>query len=311
MKGLVTKIAGSNITVKTEKGHYLDCVVKGNFRIKGIKSTSPVAVGDRVCVNEIKDQLSYIEKIEERKNYLVRKPTNLSRQKHILAANIDQAILIATIKSPKTNTTFIDRFLASAEAYRIKSIIIFNKTDLLEKEDLETLDELYEIYTKIGYQCLKTSALKNEGIEDIKRLLKNKISLISGNSGVGKSTIINKIDSTFAAKTGIISTAHHKGMHTTTYSEMYEIPQINGFIIDTPGIKGFGTVDFEKGEIASYFPEIFKISASCKFNNCTHTHEPECAVLKAIKEGKISKSRYISYLSIIDDKEENKYREKY
>jgi len=310
MNGLVIKNTGSWYLVKTEDKRLIECKIKGNFRIKGLQSTNPVAIGDRVCIDDISGQVPYITAIEERKNYMVRKPTNLSRQLQIIAANIDQAFLIATLKSPVTNTIFMDRFLATAEAYRICAHIIFNKIDLYDEDTYEYLNGLIRLYTQIGYPCSCISAKKGEGIEELRFQMKDKISLLSGNSGVGKSTLINAIDPNYAAKTGVISESHHKGMHTTTFSEMYELEN-GGYLIDTPGIKGFGTFDMKTDEVGHYFPEIFKASRNCRFNNCTHTHEPGCAVLQAIEAHYISESRYTSYLSILEDEEERKYREKF
>ncbi|HET9570859.1 MAG TPA: ribosome small subunit-dependent GTPase A [Bacteroidales bacterium] len=309
MKGLVVKNTGSSYLVKTDEGVAVECIIKGNFRIKGLRSTNPVAVGDRVILGEQTGETVYITEIEDRKNYIVRKPTNLSKQLHILAANIDLALLLVTIKSPTTNTTFIDRFLATSEAYRIPAHILINKVDLYNEEDLEYMEALIQLYTTIGYTCTVISAKKNIGIEQLSNLMQGKISLLSGNSGVGKSTLINAIDPLFNARIGDISASHHKGMHTTTFSEMFELSN-GGYLIDTPGIKGFGTFDMKPEEVGHYFKEIFATSQNCRFNNCTHTHEPGCAVLKAVSEHHISESRYTSYLSILNDEEEGKYREK-
>jgi ribosome biogenesis GTPase len=309
MKGLVVKNTGSWYLVKTEDGRSIECKAKGNFRIKGLRSTNPVAVGDRVCITDTKEENAFITEIEERKNYIVRKPTNLSKQLHILAANIDQAFLIVTLKSPVTNTVFMDRFLATAEAYRIPAHILINKIDIYDEEDKEYMEGLVNLYKTIGYPCTCISAKTGEGIEEFRALLQDKISLLSGNSGVGKSTIINAINPTHEAKTGIISESHHKGMHTTTFSEMFELEN-GGYLIDTPGIKGFGTINMKTEEVGHFFPEIFAASERCRFNNCTHTHEPGCAVLAAIENHLISESRYSSYLSILKDEEDGKYREK-
>jgi ribosome biogenesis GTPase len=307
MKGLVVRTTGSSFLVKTENGNLTECIVKGNFRIKGIKSTNPVVVGDRVVVEDTTEDKAYIIEIDDRINYIVRKPTNLSKQLHIIAANIDQALLIITLKSPETNTTFIDRFLATAEAYRIPVHILINKIDLYDENDLEYMDGLVKLYNSIGYQCTGISAKKDLGIDQLREIIKGKISLLSGNSGVGKSTILNTIDPRYNARTGLISNSHHKGMHTTTFSEMYDLGD-ESYLIDTPGIKGFGTIDMKQEEVGHYFPEIFKHSQDCRFNNCTHTHEPGCAVLKAKEDHFISESRYISYLSILNDEEEERYR---
>lgn len=310
MKGLVIKNTGSSYLVKTDEGLAVECIIKGNFRIKGLRSTNPVAVGDRVTLGEQTGETVYITEIEDRKNYIVRKPTNLSKQLHILAANIDLALLLVTIKSPTTNTTFIDRFLATAEAYRIPAQLLINKVDLYDAEDLEYMEALIQLYTSIGYPCTVISAKKNIGIDQLSNLMQGKISLLSGNSGVGKSTLINAIDPLHNARTGDISESHHKGMHTTTFSEMFELVN-GGYLIDTPGIKGFGTIDMKPEEVGHYFKEIFATSEECRFNNCTHTHEPGCAVLEAVKEHRISESRYTSYLSILNDEEDGKYREKF
>lgn len=304
------KNTGSSYLVKTDEGMLVECKIKGNFRIKGLRSTNPVAVGDRVTIGETSGETAFITEIAERKNYIVRKPTNLSKQLHILAANIDQAFLLVTLKSPVTNTTFIDRFLATAEAYRIPAHLLINKVDLYNEEDREYLQGLIHLYTTIGYPCTTISAKKGIGIDQLHALMQGKISLLSGNSGVGKSTLINTIDPNQKARTGDISESHHKGMHTTTFSEMFELKN-GGYLIDTPGIKGFGTIDMKPEEVGHYFPEIFAASEHCRFNNCTHTHEPGCAVRSALEEHRISESRYSSYLSIINDEEEGKYREKF
>jgi len=309
MKGLVVKNTGSWYLVKTVDGRLVECKVKGNFRIKGLRSTNPVAVGDRVSITDTTEENAFITEIEDRKNYIARKPTNLSKQLHIIAANVDQAFLLVTLKSPVTNTVFMDRFLATAEAYRIPAHILINKIDLYDDEDKEYMIGLSNLYRTIGYPCTCMSAKTGEGIEEFRRYLQGKISLLSGNSGVGKSTLINAINPVNEAKTGLISESHHKGMHTTTFSEMYELEN-GGYLIDTPGIKGFGTYDMKAEEVGHYFPEIFAASGNCRFNNCTHTHEPGCAVLTAIENHYISESRYTSYLSILNDEEEGKYRGK-
>ncbi len=308
--GLVIKNTGSWYVVKTDEGESVKCKIKGNFRLKGIRSTNPVAVGDRVMIETNKEGTAFITQIEPRENYIIRKSSNLSKESHILAANIDQALLIITVSNPTTNTIFIDRFLATAEAYRIPVKIVINKTDCYNDDDREYMEALILLYETIGYECFKVSALTGEGIGDIKALLQGKISLVSGNSGVGKSTLINTILPGLHLKTGNVSASHHKGMHTTTFSEMFPLPD-GGYIIDTPGIKGFGTIDFETEEVAHFFPEIFKVSHDCRFNNCTHRHEPGCAVLAAVEQHLISESRYASYLSIIEDSTEGKYREGY
>ncbi|MBR5334938.1 MAG: ribosome small subunit-dependent GTPase A [Bacteroidaceae bacterium] len=306
MQGTVVKSAGSIYSVRTADG-IKECRIKGNFRLKGIKSTNPVAVGDYVKIDVRENGTAYIVDIEERRNYIVRKASNLSKQSHILAANIDQCFLIATINHPATSTTFIDRFIASAEAYRVPVVIVFNKIDLYNDADNEELDYLEAVYQSIGYPCLRLSATEGKGIEALKEMMQGKVSLLAGNSGVGKSSIINAISPETAVKVGEISRIHDTGMHTTTYSEMFELMP-DSYIVDTPGVKGFGTYSMESEEIAHYFVEFFELSAGCKYGNCTHTHEPGCAVLEALEEGRIAPSRYQSYLSMLDDKEEGKYR---
>lgn len=310
MRGLVIKNTGSWYLVKTDEGNCVECKVKGNFRLKGIRSTSPVAVGDYVDIICNVEGTALISEIEERKNYIIRKASNLSKQSHILAANLDQCMLIVTLNYPETSTIFIDRFLASAEAYRIPVKIIFNKIDLYDENELRYLDGLINLYTTIGYSCFKVSAATGEGLQQIKDELKGRVTLFSGHSGVGKSTLINVLLPDVDAKTGKISDYHKKGMHTTTFSEMFSV-EGDGYIIDTPGIKGFGTFDMEEEEVGHYFPEIFKFSADCRYGNCTHRHEPDCAVRKAVEEHFISESRYTSYLNMLEDKEEGKYRAAY
>lgn len=305
--GLVIKNTGSWYLVKTDNG-VIESKVKGNFRLKGIRSTNPVTVGDRVKIILNQEGTAFITEIEDRKNYIIRRSSNLSKQSHIIAANLDRVLLIVTIRYPETSTTFIDRFLASAEAYRVPATLVINKIDAYDSDAMEYADALIALYENIGYPCIKISALNNLGIEQLEDLLKGKITLLSGHSGVGKSTLINRIVPNAEVKTGEISSYHHKGMHTTTFSEMLELSQ-GGYIIDTPGIKGFGTVDMEKEEIYHFFPEIFKYSAECRFNNCLHLKEPGCAVRKAVEEHFISESRYHSYLSMMEDDQEEKYRQ--
>ena len=313
MKGLVIKNTGSWYTVLTDDGQLIDCKVKGNFRLKGIRSTNPIAVGDRVTLSSRAQSRdlspAFITAIEDRRNYIIRKSINLSKQSHILAANVDQAFLVVTVVNPQTSTTFIDRFLASAEAYRVPVVLIFNKTDLLDEEALHYQQMMVHLYESIGYTCRQISASKGEGVEELRPLLEGKITLLSGNSGVGKSTLINQLVPQANLRTAEISDAHNLGQHTTTFSEM--IPLGGGWVIDTPGIKGFGTFDMEPEELTSYFPEIFRFSKDCRFSNCTHTHEPGCAVLQALEDHYIAQSRYQSYLSMMADKDEGKYREGY
>ena len=309
--GLVIKNTGSWYTVKTDDGGQLiDCKIKGNFRLKGIRSTNPVAVGDRVDIITNQEGTAFITSIEDRRNYIIRKSQNLSKQSHIIAANVDQAFLIVTVNYPQTSTTFIDRFLASAEAYSVPVVLVFNKTDLLTDEERHYQDMMMTLYDTVGYKCMAVSAERGDGVDALLPLLRDKTTLLSGNSGVGKSTLINRILPGVNLRTAEISDSHNTGMHTTTFSEMLELPS-GGYIIDTPGIKGFGTFNMEPEEISSYFKEIFRFSHDCRFNNCTHTHEPGCAVLKAVEEHYIAASRYQSYLSMLADKDENKYREAY
>ena len=308
MVGTIIRTTGSWYTVRTDDGQLFDCKVKGSFRLKGIRSTNPVAVGDVVTITPgIDGQTALIEGIEDRRNYVIRKASNLSKQSHIIAANVDLAALIVTIAHPETSTTFIDRFLASAEAYRIPVLIVFNKTDLYGGEEMRRLEDLMTLYRNVGYACLACSAETGSGIDELEAELRGKTTLLSGNSGVGKSTLLNLLVPDADAKTAEISVAHDSGMHTTTFSAMYSLP-FGGALIDTPGIKGFGTFDMEREEVSHYFREIFKASALCRFGNCTHTHEPGCAVLQAVAEGSIAESRYMSYLSMLDDKKESKYR---
>lgn len=307
MQGTVIKSSGSVYGVRAIDGTVVDCRVKGNFRLKGIRSTNPVAVGDNVVFDMREDGTAYIVDILERKNYIVRKASNLSKQSHILAANLDLCFLIVTVSHPVTATTFIDRFLASAEAYRVPVVIVFNKTDLYNNAEQEELEYLTALYESIGYRCLHTSTVTNSGIDTLKEMMQGKTSLFAGNSGVGKSSLVNAISPEIAAKVGEISKTHDTGMHTTTYTEMFEFMP-DSYIVDTPGVKGFGTFDMEVEEISHYFVEFFELSKDCRYGNCTHTHEPGCAVLEALERGEIASSRYQSYLSMLEDKEEGKYR---
>lgn len=305
----------------TDEGSTVDCKVKGNFRLKGIRSTNPVAVGDHVTITEptqntiadkvhsTGDMTSFITEIADRRNYIIRKSQNLSKASHILAANVDQAVLVVTVNYPETSTTFIDRFLASAEAYSVPVILVFNKKDLLSEDELRYQQMMMTLYETIGYKCLAISAAKNDGVDRLVEMLQDKVTLFSGNSGVGKSTLLNTILPDANLRTSEISDAHNTGMHTTTFSEMLRLG--DGWVIDTPGVKGFGTFDMEPEEICSYFKEIFHYSKDCRFNNCTHTHEPGCAVLSAVQNHYISESRYNSYISMLNDKEEGKYRAAY
>ena len=317
MKGLVVKSTGSSYIVRLDDGTNVECRIKGNFRIRGIRSTNPVAVGDYVevqrdnvpCTKDKCQSTFWITDVCERRNYIIRRSTNLSKESHILAANIDQAALIVTVNHPVTSTTFIDRFLATCEAYRVKAILIFNKIDLLTDEEKAYMNELRTLYESIGYQTAELSAISLHPSE-LLPLLIGKTTLLSGNSGVGKSTLLNALFGREMTRTGKISDAHDKGMHTTTFSEMYFLDEKNdpSSIIDTPGIKGFGTIDFEREEVSHYFPEIFRIGRACRFANCTHTNEPHCAVQEALEKGEIAISRYESYWSMLGDCDEAKYR---
>ena len=285
--------------MRTDEGCLVDCKVKGNFRLRGIRSTNPVAVGDGVTITEPHNgQPAYIKELDDRRNYIIRKASNLSKQSHILAANVDLALLVVTVARPETSTTFIDRFLASAEAYRVPVCIAFNKTDDLLPDEHERLELLCHTYRSIGYDCHCSSALKATGSGALQQLLQGKTTLLAGHSGVGKSTLLNLLVPGANARTAHVSEAHGTGMHTTTYSELYEL-QDGGALIDIPGIKGFGTFNMEPEEVAHYFRDIFRLSADCRFSNCTHTHEPGCAVLDALENLRLAPSRYASYLSML------------
>ena len=310
MQGLVIKNTGSWYTVKTVEGSVVECKIKGNFRLKGIRSTNPVAVGDHVEIELHSQNTAFITAIGDRKNYIIRKSQNLSKQSHIIAANVDQAFLVVTVERPQTSTTFIDRFLATAEAYSVPVVLVFNKTDLLDDSLMRYQRMMTDLYETVGYKCVAVSAETGEGMDELMEMLRDRITLLSGHSGVGKSTIINRLLPGVNLRTAEISDAHNTGMHTTTFSEMLPLPG-GGYIIDTPGIKGFGTFDMEPEELTSYFKEIFRFSKDCRFSNCTHTHEPGCAVLKAVEDHYIAVSRYQSYLSMLEDKDGNKYREAY
>ena len=311
MSGVVTKISGSWTTVRTDDGRLFLCKVKGSFRIRGIRTTNPVAVGDRVDITVSPDgETALITAVHERRNYIIRKASNLSKQSHILACNLDRVLLVVTLRHPETSTVFIDRFLATAEAYRVPVVVCFNKCDLLSQEEQEELRRLRALYESLGYETCAVSALDPSSLS-LGSL--EGLTLLSGNSGVGKTTLLNALCPELELKTAAISEAHLTGMHTTTFSEMYALPEsvcpAGGAVIDTPGIKGFGTFDIEPEEVSHYFREIFAVGRECRFGNCLHTHEPGCRVIEAVEEGRIALSRYESYLSMLEDKGESKYRE--
>lgn len=310
-QGLVVKNTGSWYLVRTDGGTVVNCKIKGNFRLKGYRCTNPVAVGDAVTIESKPDGTAFITMIGERRNYIIRRSSNLSKEFQILAANLDQAVLVVSLLYPETSTVFIDRFLAAAQAYNVPAVMVFNKIDLLERDDDQALLAAMEhLYQGIGYETVRVSTLTGVGLERLSAVLKGKTSLLSGNSGVGKSSMINALIPDAHLKVGDVSDVHHTGTHTTTFSELLDLPS-GGAIIDTPGVKSFGMIDFNKEEVAHYFPEIFKVSAGCRFGNCTHTHEPGCAVREAVREYYISESRYASYLSILEEDPDNKYRKPY
>ncbi|WP_153632651.1 ribosome small subunit-dependent GTPase A [Prolixibacter sp. SD074] len=301
-KGLVIRSTGSWYSVKTETGKVIDCRIKSKFRMKGIRTTNPVAVGDKVKYT-VEENASHnipgvITEIEERRNYIIRKASNLSKESQIIAANIDQAFLIITIKDPATLPGFIDRFLVTTEAYRIPASLVINKLDIYNEKDYQKLEEYLWTYEEIGYKCYQVSAEKNFNIDALREVMRGKINVLSGHSGVGKSSIINRLDPELDLKTAQISDYHRQGKHTTTFSEMFEMPG-GGYLIDTPGIRGFGVIDMEKEEISHFFPEIFKLLKECRYHNCTHIHEPGCAVKAALEAGEIPVTRYESYLSMV------------
>lgn len=307
-EGVVKKSTGSWYEVITDSGDSVSCTIRGKIRLKGMRTTNPVAVGDEVVFERNEDGTGVITRIKPRRNYIVRKSVNLSHDAHILAANIDQAMLFVTLKEPPTLPAFIDRFLVTAEAYHIPAVLIFNKTDVYSNDELEVMRGFADIYRNIGYPCLEVSALHGSGLDEVKKLLASKVTLLSGHSGAGKSTLINAIDPSLNLKTSAISKAHLTGQHTTTFAEMFPL-SFGGYVIDTPGIKGFGLVDFEKSEIAQRFPEMRALMHLCKFNNCLHLDEPQCAVKAAVEEGRIAMSRYESYLRLCDpDADDNHYR---
>jgi len=307
-RGQIIKSTGSWYVVRSGE-ELINCKIKGNFRIKGIRTTNPVAVGDNVeFVLKKEENTGLITKILDRKNYIIRKATNLSKRGHIIAANVDQAMLVVTLSCPETPIVFIDRFLVNAEAYDIPVVLVFNKIDLYDENIKLQMQALISIYEKVGYKCLTVSATEGIGIDSVKESLADKVTVLSGNSGVGKSTLINVVDSTLDLKTSEISDSHHKGKHTTTFAEMFYL-QKGGAIIDTPGIKAFGLLDKKKEDLTHFFPEMFKMLGKCQYYNCTHTHEPGCAVKEAVENDEISELRYYSYVCIYESDEDSKYRE--
>ncbi|MBD5171646.1 MAG: ribosome small subunit-dependent GTPase A [Bacteroidales bacterium] len=307
-QGVVVRNTGSSYIVRTIEGEEVPCRVKGNFRIRGIRTTNPVAVGDIVTVKKSADDADYITAVEPRRNYIIRRASNLSKESHILASNLDRAALVIALRDPLTPTTFIDRFLATAEAYNVPAMIIINKIDIYDEDEMELADAMTYLYTSIGYEVRLVSAHTGAGIEELREEMRGKTTLLAGNSGVGKSSLINALVPGANLRTGEISDIHHTGTHTTTFSEMVALPG-GGDIIDIPGVKGFGTIDFEASEVSHYFPEIFEIGRECRYSDCKHTGEPGCAVVPAVEDHRIAESRYASYLSILDElAEESKYR---
>lgn len=310
MKGTVIRNTGAWYEVRPDDSAEapVKCKVKGNFRIKGLRTTSPVAVGDRVSVDILPGDTGFITAIEPRRNYIIRRASNLSKESHILAANVDLALLVATLREPATPTTFIDRFLATAEAYGVPAALVLNKRDMWDADDSELAAAISYLYSGIGYPALSVSARTGEGLDDLRALIKGKTVLFAGNSGVGKSSLINALIPGLDLRTGAVSSLHHTGMHTTTFSEMYDLPG-GGEVIDIPGVKGFGTIDFDAAQVSHYFPEIFEAGRECRYADCSHTHEPGCAVRAALDECRIAQSRYTSYLSILEEaSERDKYR---
>ncbi|MCM1291889.1 MAG: ribosome small subunit-dependent GTPase A [Prevotella sp.] len=310
-QGIVIRNTGSSYIVRLPDGRELTSRIKGNFRIKGIRTTNPVAVGDMVTLTQASDDACHISAIEPRRNYIIRRASNLSKESHILASNLDAAVLVVSLKDPFTPTTFIDRFLATAEAYSIPASIIVNKSDTWDDEEKELADALCFLYTSIGYKSICVSALNGDGLDNLRELTAGKITLMAGNSGVGKSSLINALVPNANLRTGQVSDIHHTGMHTTTFSEMLDLPY-GGKIIDIPGVKGFGTIDFDATEVSHFFPEIFRQGCECKYSDCKHINEPGCAVIPAVEEHRIALSRYQSYLSILEEAEaeagDDKYR---
>lgn len=307
-EGVVVRNTGSSYIVRTTVGDLIPCRIKGNFRIKGIRTTNPVATGDIVVVAKAADDADYITEIKPRRNYIIRRASNLSKESHILASNLDLAVLVISLREPATPTTFIDRFLATAEAYSVPAVLVINKSDMWDEDDKEMAEALKILYTQIGYKVFFTSATTGDGIADLLDFLKDKVSLFAGNSGVGKSSLINALIPGADLKTGKVSDIHHTGTHTTTFSEMLPLPG-GGALIDIPGVRGFGTIDFEPAEVSHFFPEIFRKSAECRYGDCKHTGEPGCAVVPAVENHEISQSRYASYLSILEELEDgDKYR---